>query len=198
MLLFLLLTASFAAAATAAAVVACADGADEVNPLLGSGSVSVQADVYYGDAGEERVPIARAKFYLLDRNLVQILKRADFTPEDENGGKLKTDAAYLEAAAGAQFNFASDENNALVGLLIAGLLEKHRVASVVTTDDGAAITRRIESGDYYLYGAALVGEKGIGEAAGEIIVWQVPVRVRAGAKTVVTLDQDNAESVFAR
>ena len=192
-LVLLLLNVPRSAAAAAVVAAAVAAHPDEVNPLLGAGSVSIQADVYYGDESEERVPIARTKFYLLDASFVQILKRADFVPEDAAGEKLGTDAAYLEAAAGAFFNFEADENNALVGLLIDRLIEKHRAALLVTNGDGTAKIRTMPTGDYFLYAAAVIDE-----TEREVFVWHLPVRVTANANTALTLDQDNAESVFAR
>ncbi|MDQ3750409.1 MAG: hypothetical protein M3367_15550 [Acidobacteriota bacterium] len=58
---------------------------DDVNPLiLLTPSLTLKANIYYGDQDEETSPIAETDFYLLDKSLINISKDSGFKPEAED------------------------------------------------------------------------------------------------------------------
>ncbi len=100
---------------------------DDVNPLIQlKASLSIQANVYYGDEDEESFQVS-TDFYLLDESLVKILKTANFKPVflDRKRHRI-TDEDYLEATAKA-FSSDKDEESQMVSLLIRNEITKHHV-----------------------------------------------------------------------
>lgn len=88
--------------------------ADDTKPSL-NGSLSIKANVYFGDESEETESI-ETSFYLLKDNLVTILKKAKFEPVDENDKPLTDDFAFLTATAKAFMD--DDENSLFVSVLL--------------------------------------------------------------------------------
>lgn len=156
---------------------------DDVNPLdLLKPSLTLQANVYYGDQDEESSPIAETEFYLLDESLVKILKDSSFNLEleGENERSLE-DEDYLTAAANA---FSSeDEESKLIALLINKAISQHQLFSLKTNFQGEAKIKSIKIGNYYLFG--------IGQANDEVLIWHFPVSIKLGCNDI-EVDQHNA------
>jgi hypothetical protein len=160
---------------------------DDVKPLnLLKSSFSIKANVYYGDEDEEKIPIADTEFYLLDKNLIKVLKDFNFKPEflDSQKHNLE-DEDYLTATAKAFIS--EDVESTLIRLLIKKQILKHQVFSLKTDYQGQAKVNSVKEGNYYLFG--------IGKAEDEILVWHFPVSIKLGTN-VIEIDQYNANTLF--
>jgi hypothetical protein len=145
------------------------------------GSVVLSAAILYGDEDEVREPI-QGSFYLLDESLIESLRKAKFEPIDENGKLLKSDEAFLSAAAHALLQL-SDEAG-ITHQSVADLIAKHSKAEIITFSNGFRRVKSIKTGKYYLFGAHFRGD--------EIIIWHFPVLIKPG-ENKIELDQYNAE-----
>ncbi len=160
---------------------------DEVNPLnLLKSSLTIKANIYFGDEDEEAFPITKTDFYLLDKSLVNILKDSGFKPEFEDGKQHKLEEEdYLTATAKA---FSSDDDeSALITFLIKEKLSKHKLFVVKTDYSGRADIKALKTGDYYLFGFSKTND--------EIFVWHLPIKIKSG-RNVIEIDQHNADAVF--
>jgi hypothetical protein len=160
---------------------------DDVKPKLElKGSLQIRANIYHGDESETVEPIADTKFYLLDENIVSILKRADFNPVDENDKPLTDETNYLAATVNA-FN-SDDENSVFVSVLISSAINKRTVAKLETNDFGIGKLKTVRAGKFYLFG--------IYREESEIFVWHLPVEIKLGTNKI-ELDQHNAATVIS-
>lgn len=173
-----------------AATFAGRTASDDVKPatLLDKSELSVSAQVYLGDQDQIRQPL-KTDFYLLDRSIVEILKKAGFTPAEEGAEddpeKVRTsdESAYLEALAGVLAGDAADAG--LLDMLFWDAVKKRRISGVISTDlFGNASSKTVRSGNYYLFGYASFDDR--------ILIWNVPVHL-SGGKNTLELDQYNAE-----
>lgn len=158
--------------------------ADKKPLALKNANITISANIFYGNEDEMKTPIS-AKFYLLRKSLVKILKDRDFQPVDEDSNLLTSDEAFLEATARALTE--KDEQNALLSLLIEDLINKNQIAAVNTNLFGRGKINALKTGNYYLFGFARV--------EGEVFVWNFPVRLKRG-QTHVEIDQYNADAVI--
>lgn len=153
-------------------------------------SLTVRAQIYYGDQDEEAVAV-EADFYLLDRSVVEILKAAKFEPIFPDGKKHRvTDDDYLAALAAAFASKNDTENDAEAGavvFLIGEALAEHQKSLTRTNAGGRGFFKKLAPGKYHLFG--------IGETDDEIIVWNLPVEIAPGINSI-ELDQNNSAAVF--
>ncbi|HEX8267391.1 MAG TPA: hypothetical protein VF596_18470 [Pyrinomonadaceae bacterium] len=158
--------------------------ADETKPAL-NGSLSIKANVYFGDESEETEAV-ETSFYLLKDNLVTILKKAKFEPIDENDNLLTDVEAFLTATAKA---FIDDEENSLfVSVLLNDNISRNKVAQITTNQSGLGSLKTVTVGNYYLFGMKRVED--------EVFIWHHPIQIKSG-KNRIELDQHNAEVVLS-
>jgi hypothetical protein len=161
---------------------------DGVNPLtLLKPSLTLQANIYYGDQDEESSPITETDFYLLDKSLVKILKDSNFKPEFEGEKERSLEVEDYLTATAKTFSSANEESE-IVALLLKKEISKHQSFTLKTNLRGQAKVKSAKTGEYYLFG--------IGKADGEILVWHFPVNIRVGSN-VIEVDQHNTSVVFA-
>ncbi len=161
---------------------------DDVNPLIQlKASLSIKANVYYGDEDEESFQVS-TDFYLLDESLVKILKTAKFKPVflDRKRHRI-TDEDYLEATAKA-FSSDKDEESQMVSLLIRNEITKHQISTAKTNYLGKGNFKAIKTGNYYLFAIAKTED--------EVFVWNLPVEIKSGINSI-EIDQYNAETVLS-
>jgi len=158
---------------------------DAVSPLvLKSGRLSVSANITGGNEDEIRKPL-KAKFYLLRKSFVEILKSEDFHPVDEDDNDLTGDEDFLKATAYALTS--DDEESVLLSVLIEESIRVSRISVIDTDSDGFGKSETLKSGSYYLFGYA--------KLENEMFVWNLPLKI-SGAQTHVLIDQHNAEAVI--
>lgn len=148
------------------------------------GSVVLSAAILYGDEDETREPI-KGSFYLLDESLIESLRKAKFEPVDDFGKLLKSDEAFLSAAAHALLSESDRNDSDVIALMLGNLIAKHSKAEIATFSDGFRRVKAIKTGKYYLFGAS--------KSADEIFVWHFPVLIKPG-ENKIELDQYNAEN----
>jgi hypothetical protein len=148
-----------------------------------------RSSVFEGDEDEVPIPFA-ATVYLLPESAVEILKRKNFTPTDENGNLLTGEQAYLDAVANTlgQKDDENDDENALLAFLIAEAMEENKILKLRTGENGQT-TATIAGGSYYLFAAERVD--------GELFVWHFPVELFFSGGAPIELDQHNAAAVIA-
>lgn len=187
---FFPLCAVFALLLPAAVAFAGGTASDDVKPatLLDKAELSVSAQVYLGDQDQIRQPL-EVDFYLLDRSIVEILKKSRFTPVEEGADndpqnvRLPAESAYLEALAGVLTGDGADAG--VLDMLFWDTVEKRRISGVISTNlFGAAPPETVRSGNYYLFGYASFDDR--------ILIWNMPVYL-SGGKNKLELDQYNAE-----
>ncbi len=153
-------------------------------------SLHLRANVFYGDQDGEAVPVARAEFHLLSRNLTETLKTEKFElPPIDNPDNLSSDKLYLQGAAFALLLPLDGKDASRIATLVAGAIVKHRVARLETSARGEAGLAQIAPGDYFLFGMERSGH--------EILVWHTEVQIKPG-KNYTEVDQHNAAVVFSR
>lgn len=146
-------------------------------------------------------PIARTTFYLLDEDLVKILKEAG----------LQIPQSFPRKSVNAEWDllniFSMSLNSSHESFAefhaAAAALKPHIVQSVKTNFDGKALFKPVAAGTYYLMGLVRrsyndphVGQQQNpwGNTMGRID-WNVKVELKPGYN-VVTLDQDNASLIL--
>lgn len=153
-------------------------------------SLTLRAQIYYGDQDEETVAV-EADFYLLDRSVIEILKAVKFEPIFPDGKKHRiTDDDYLAALAAAFASENNGQNDAeaeTVVLLISKALAKHQKSFARTNASGRGFFKKLAPGKYYLFG--------IGGTGDETIVWNLPVEIASGINSI-ELDQNNSVAAF--
>lgn len=161
---------------------------DVVNPLnLAKASLTIKANLYFGNEDEETSPIAETNFYLLDKSLINILKDSGFKPEYSDGKEYKLERAdYLRATAAAFFS--DDEESVLITLLIKEEISKHNLFALKTDYAGQANVKALTTGNYCLFG--------ISKTEDEIFVWHLPIEIKSG-RNLIEIDQHNAEVIFS-
>jgi len=161
---------------------------DAVNPLVHTkASVTVDAQIYFGDQDEEMYSI-ETEFYLLDKSLIEILKKAHFKPEFPDGKQCQiTDEDYLEAAANA-FTAEKDEESKIVAFLINNAMAKHQRAVMHTNKFGKGKFEAVKTGSYYLFG--------VGRTNAEVFVWHSPIEITAGGVSI-EINQNDAAVIFS-
>lgn len=158
---------------------------DDVKPsAFQDAALLVSANVHYGAEDEESVPVS-ADFYLLNKNMVDILKTKNFEPFDENGDLLRGDDGYLEALARTVAD--RDEESRLLAVLIQDAIRRNQLAAISTDRSGLGRAKTLKTGNYYLFGYAQIDD--------EIFVWNLLVRLAAGQNRA-KIDQHNAGVVI--
>lgn len=161
---------------------------DDVNPLNQlKPTLTIKANVYFGNEDEESFPIARTDFYLLDKSLVNILKDSGFQPEFSDGNQHKIEEEDYFNAIGNAF-LSDNEESALIAVLIKEKISKNKSFLLKTDDLGQAKVKAAKEGKYYLFG--------IGRTEDEIFIWHFPVSIKSG-NNIIELDQHNAEIVLS-
>lgn len=145
--------------------------------------VSVSSNLYEGDEDEVRLPFA-ATIYLLPESTVDLLKRKNFTPTDENGVRLADEQSYLEAVAYSLSQ--KDDESLLLGFLIYEALNENKIVKFNTGESGHGKTE-IENGSYYLFAAECIND--------EVFVWDFPVDLYYSNNTPIEIDQYNAATL---
>jgi len=156
--------------------------ADDVPPDLINARLVISAQFYFGDNDEEKMPFV-ADVYLLPASAVEILKKAGFQPQDENGLFLTDDDSYYSAFA--QTFDRTDEENAILNLLLFEKIEHKKIVKLKTDAEGYT-QATIKTGSYHLFT--------VKRHEDEIFLWNLPVLVSPGGSSV-TLDQYNAGAV---
>ena len=161
---------------------------DAVNPLVRTKtSLTVDARIYFGDQDEEEYAI-ETEFYLLDKSLVEILKKARFRPEFPDGKQHQiTDEDYLEATA-KSLTTENDADSEVISFLIRDAMAKHRQAIMHTNRFGKGKLESVKTGNYYLFG--------VGKTNAEVFVWHSPIRIKAGGDSI-EISQTDAAVIFS-
>lgn len=152
---------------------------------LKSATLTVSANIYYGDGDEDQTPV-NASFYLLRRSAVDVLKNKNFQPIDDKGKPLDGESDYLEAFARAVTE--PDDESRLLALLIQNAIGENQLTVVKTDRLGSGVSKTVVGGNYYFFGHAQIND--------EIFVWNLPVKLSAG-RNRVEIDQHNAEVVLS-
>lgn len=161
--------------------------------LFEKANFSISAKIYYGDQYEEEVPV-NAKFYLLDKSVVEILRNARFTPAVENKSVVTSEhntsdsdkGFYLEALARLLCDPAGDEDE-LLAFLFWNSLNTSKITAVETDYFGYGKSAAVKSGNYYLFGFTQIEDN--------IFIWNHPVFL-SGTKEI-EIDQNNAAAVLS-
>lgn len=139
---------------------------------IGTGNLVVQAGIVYRMGGPQ--PVARTQFYLLKRDLADILIEAGLRP-DRNMNIVQT---FAFAA-----RYQSLANYARFYQIASVAIQSHVVATVTTDFAGMAQFVSIPAGTYYLMGYT--------QTRGGFALWNLPIGISTGQNAIV-LDQNNA------
>lgn len=127
-------------------------------------------------------PVARATFYLLDKDLENILTSSGFRSE---GGSsilstfaLKYVSRQLEQLRGASVTTFDKTMESV---------KPHIIASTTTDFGGKGQFSSVKPGTYYLMH--------VGEIGRNVVLWNLKVELKAGQNSL-TLDQNNAATAF--
>jgi hypothetical protein len=145
------------------------------------GSLSLESALVFR-SGDVK-PMARVAFYLMDENLATVLRKAGLKVSSRYGNRADTDQNLLfEFGSAEKFpslpDMASFRNSALEAM------KPHIKANITTDFSGKATFTDIPPGDYYLVA--------VGITPRGFVVWNVPVSIKAGVASSITLDQNNA------
>lgn len=146
--------------------------------VIEKSALSIEAALVYqsGDV----VPIARNTFYLLDDDVVTILKNAGIQPTSKKSDinkALLDDIAYL---ADANLVAGVDLFKDLYRRYFVAI-EPHIVQKVTTDFGGKAVFNNLEAKQYFLFGLM--------NARKDYLVWNLPINVSKEQKVVI--DQSN-------
>lgn len=139
---------------------------------VGTGNLTIQAGIVYRMGGPQ--PVARAQFYLLKRDLADILSAAGLRP-DKNMNIVQT--------FGFAARYQALSNYARFYQMASQAIQPNVVATVTTDFTGIAQFVSIPAGSYYLMGYT--------QTRGGFALWNLPVGVTTGHNSIV-LDQNNA------
>lgn len=144
-------------------------------------SLSIEAALVYksGDV----VPVARNTFYLLDENLITIIKNADVKLPDKVGVAYETvDEKFLYAISYLNDEFISSvpELNKFKNDFFKAITP-HIVQKITTDFGGKGVFNNLTPQTYYVFG--------IGRARSASLVWNLPVEL--SNEQNIVLDQNN-------
>jgi hypothetical protein len=147
------------------------------------GTLSIETGLVF-DTGEV-VRVARTQFYLLDKDLKDVLTEAGFT--DATTGNATSDAvagreSQIEQYASLQgrkkrFGTIKDELTKAEEAI-----KQHSIATMTTDFDGKGSFAAIKTGQYFLFGFTFIDDW--------VLVWNVSVDLKTGSQSL-TLDQNN-------
>ncbi len=149
-------------------------------PIIELGSVVIEAALVYR-SGDVK-PVARSQIFLLDADLVRILRGAGLKPVGLTASRGDTDDNLLFTFCMAM-RFPS--NNDFLSFYPAAVeAVKAHVKYVDSTDFSGHVTfEKIKPGSYFIYSLA--------ETPKGFALWNLPVDVQ-GSVTKIILDQNNA------
>lgn len=139
---------------------------------IGSGNLAMQAGIVYRMGGPQ--PVARTQFYLLKRDLADILLGAGLRP-DKNMNIVET--------FGFAARYQSLGNYGRFYQIASQAIQQNVVATVTTDFTGVGQFVSVPAGAYYLMGYT--------QTRGGFALWNVPVAITTGQNSIV-LDQNNA------
>ena len=155
-------------------------------------TLSVEAAIIYKMGGVQ--PVARTKFYLLNRSAEEILKSANLKPQPEELARYRKVAekaridfdqfGYLQLL-GFALQFA-DRNTAYLSDVTLKI-NAHIVKSEMTDLQGKTQFEEIEPGKYYIFGTA--------ETRNGAAIWDLPIEIKDEKQSVI-LDQNNAAAAL--
>ncbi len=145
---------------------------------------SIKAIVVYPSG--EVLPIAYQTFYLLDDELLTILKNAGIEPTDATLQIYKGDAdKALINDAGYSFAGRFQSPYTELAAKVSEAIKPHIVRKIKTDMQGRATFKGLGEENYYLFGT--------GGADYSNIIWNL--RIDTAKQSIITLDQNNAASL---
>jgi hypothetical protein len=132
-------------------------------------TLSIEAGLIYSN--DDVKPVARTTFYLLDEDLLVILKSIGI------GG-----VGGSPIVLGSALDFKRAFDKSAYGKIKAAI-EPHIVATIITGFDGKAKFEALEPGTRFVYGEFRSGQS--------LVVWNARVVLRAGVNETLTLDNSN-------
>lgn len=148
------------------------------------GSLTIEAALFYQSGDVQAV--AFAKFYLLDENLIKILRSAGLYAVGIEAESGDTDENLL-LSYGLAMKFPSNPDYITFHPAATQAVKRHIKYEAKTDEGGSLVIANLRPGKYYIYGH-LPQKRGF-------VLWSVPVQVRAGSVKIF-LDQNNAAYAF--
>jgi hypothetical protein len=159
---------------------------------VGKGSLHIDAQIIYNMGGAQ--PVARQKFYLLNKN--PLILRADdpdfqqrmqnAKTEEEKNNLLMASAVFLlfaGAVTGAPIVEGKEKNFLGTVNSTRQFWEPYLVAETQTDFDGKAVFENLAHGEYWLIGQT--------ETRAAFTYWNLKVKIDSGENKLL-LDQNNA------
>ena len=129
-------------------------------------------------------PVARSTFYLLEKDLIEIVRAAGFKSKE---GKPFTAGDLILAQSQAELDRMFDSKKPTTFDKIMEHLKTHSVATTTTDFGGKGQFSSLKPGTYYLMNISEIGNSHV--------VWNFKVDLKSGQNSA-TLDQNNAATAF--
>lgn len=143
-------------------------------------SIEVEAALVYR-SGDVR-PVARTQLFLLDENLVTILRAAGLKTVGIVASRGDTDDNLL-FTFGLAMKYPSNNDYLAFYPAAAEALKKHVKHQATTDFTGRVTFENVKAGSYFIYGMS--------ETPRGFVLWNLPVEVKS-EKVKLILDQNNA------
>ncbi len=145
-----------------------------VKPVKNKSTLNLESAIIYKVGGVQ--PIARVKFYLLDKSAEEILKSANLKPQSEQLDRIQKIAEKqgknldtLKYVDWLSFALDNPKQYADYFTNLTSELEKHTVKTVTTDLQGKAKIEELEPKNYYIFGMT---ETRSGNA-----IWDLPIEI---------------------
>ncbi len=146
---------------------------------------SIEAIVVYPSG--EVVPISRSTFYILDTDLLTILKNAEIQPIENTLQIFKgdTDKALISDAGYSLSGKYSSPYSELAEK-VSKTIKAHIVQQITTDSQGKGTFKRLDGENYYLFGT--------GGTRFSNVIWNMKIDTTTNSSII--LDQNNAASAY--
>lgn len=137
--------------------------------LSSNKTIQIKAAIIYKMGGVQ--PVARTKFYLLNKSLAEIKKdvKGNSEPEEIPGMPLNYKSSYMRWLDSKEVQAA---------------IEPHIVKTLTTDFEGTGKFEDVPAGTYYIFGVT--------ETRGGFALWDTKIDTNS-IKDTILLDQNNAE-----
>lgn len=161
-----------------------------LKPVQSKSTLNIEAAIVYKMDGVQ--PVARSRFYLLDKSAEEILRSANLKPQSdtldkmwETARKRGLDPNSLLHLDLLKLALKTPKDFPEYFVKLNAEIEKHTIKSDLTDLQGKTQFNEIESNRYFIFGMA--------ETRGGYVVWDLPIEIK-DEKQAIILDQNNAVS----
>lgn len=157
-------------------------------PVQDKSTLSIESAIVYKVGGVQ--PVARSRFFLLDKSAEDILKSANLKPQSDTMDRALAVArkqgmnpdiiSYLNYL---KFAFKSPEDYSEYFAKFYSEIEKHTIKSDLTDLQGKLQFEEIQPNNYFIFGIA--------ETRSGFAIWDFPIKIEEKKQSII-LDQNNA------